>query len=150
MRREINFKKETEARGRNGYFKQFGIEASLQKFAHGDELELRAISSRGVSDSAILSIPIENVADVISGISKTCKTDPFISLHEDIFQLSMMYGHWAATNDPETVFTGGSVQAMGDIIAWAKEFNAMNANREWDGEWYEELEAFFSQKMKGA
>ncbi len=73
-----------------------------------------------------------------------------ISLHEDIFQLAAMFGHWSTVHEPEEVFTGGSGQAMSDIIEWAKEFNNKNKGRVWDGEWYDELEEFFSDKIKSA
>lgn len=73
-----------------------------------------------------------------------------IALHEDIFQMAAMYGQWSSGNEPEWVFTGGSGQAMDDIIEWAKEFNKKNKGRTWDGEWYDELEEFFSSKMKSA
>lgn len=73
-----------------------------------------------------------------------------ISLHEDIFQLAAMFGQWSTVHEPEEVFTGGSGQAMSDIIEWAKEFNNKNKDREWDGEWYDELEQFFSDKIKKA
>lgn len=73
-----------------------------------------------------------------------------ISLHEDIFQLAAMFGQWASVHEPEEVFTGGSGQAMSDIIEWAKEFNNKNKGRDWDGEWYDELEEFFNDKIKSA
>lgn len=94
-----------------------------------------------------LEIPIEHLGEVMLAMMKESNTDPFIGLHEDIFQLASMYGHWSASNDPETVFTGGSGQAMGDVIQWAKEFNKKNAGREWDGEWYDEIEEFFNEKI---
>jgi hypothetical protein len=31
--------------------------------------------------------------------------------------------------------------------AWALEFERMNAGRDWDGEWYEELESFVTSKI---
>ena len=73
-----------------------------------------------------------------------------ILLHEDIFQMAAMFGQWSSVHEPEEVFTGGSVQAMGDIIEWAKEFNAKNKGRVWDGEWYDELEEFFNYKINKA
>ena len=110
-------------------------------------LNLTPINRSGLSGLE-LEIPVNQLGEVMLTMMKESNTDPFIGLHEDIFQLAMMYGHWAATNDPETVFTGGSGQAMGDIIQWAKEFNQKNARRQWDGEWYDELEEFFEQKIK--
>lgn len=71
-------------------------------------------------------------------------------LHENLFQFASMYGDWLTKNDPEPFFTGGSGQAMDDIIDWAKEFTEKNMNRVWDGEWYDELEEFFNEKIKTA
>lgn len=147
MIQEVKFKKETSSKGRNGIIKTSGVEV----MSSGYGVMISPITSKGrPSDACFIEVDKNCMGDTILAMMKASNTDPLIGLHEDIFQLSMMYGHWSATNDPETVFTGGSGQAMGDIIQWAKEFNAMNANREWDGEWYEELEAFFNQKMKSA
>jgi hypothetical protein len=30
---------------------------------------------------------------------------------------------------------------------WAMEFERINKDREWDGEWYDELEAFLDKKV---
>ena len=144
---EIKFKSKTFSKGRNGVINTSGVELMQSTFG----VMVSPITSKGkASDACFIEIPIEQLGEVVLAMMRESNTDPFIGLHEDIFQLSMMYGHWAATNDPETVFTGGSGQAMGDIIQWAREFNAMNAGRGWDGEWYDEIEAFFNQKMKSA
>ncbi len=72
-------------------------------------------------------------------------------LHENIYMLSGMLHDWLNNgNEIENSFTGGTGQAMQDVIEWAKEFTDKNKGRDWDGEWYDELEEFFSAKMKSA
>jgi hypothetical protein len=34
------------------------------------------------------------------------------------------------------------------VIEWAEEFEAKNAGREWDGEYVEEIDAFYAEKTK--
>ena len=144
---QVKFNSETASKGRNGVIKTSGVEIMSSSYG----IMFSPITSKGnPSDACFIEMENESIGDVVLAMMKVKNTDPLISLHEDIFQLAMMYGHWAATNDPETVFTGGSGQAMGDIIQWAKEFNAKNVGREWDGEWYDELEEFFNNKIKNA
>lgn len=76
------------------------------------------------------------------------KQDSDIELHENIYILAGLFTDWLnADNDVESRFAGGTGQAMGDIIEWAREFTEKNKDRQWDGEWYDELEEFFGQKI---
>lgn len=42
----------------------------------------------------------------------------------------------------------GLIARMNICIDWAKEFEQINADREWDGEWQEELSEFVANKLK--
>lgn len=42
---------------------------------------------------------------------------------------------------------GGIGELMELAMNWAMEFERINKDREWDGEWYDELEAFLDKKV---
>lgn len=44
-------------------------------------------------------------------------------------------------------YSGDSRRDTDNIIGWAKEFEALNKGREWDGEYMEEIESFFKTKI---
>src|SRR5579859_1295585 len=41
----------------------------------------------------------------------------------------------------------GFIERIDVCIEWAQEFEKINHNRFWDGEWYEELSAFVDEKL---
>ena len=43
----------------------------------------------------------------------------------------------------------GLIDLLNVGIDWAKEFEQINADREWDGEWQHELSEFVAKKLKG-
>ncbi len=149
MIQEIKFSKNTYSKGRNGIVNTSGLE--VIKCAGSGNVMLSPITSKGkASGACFIEIPKSSIGDIVLGMTKATNTDPLIKFHENLFQMAMMFGEWQTRNDPGDVFTGGSGQAMEDIIAWAKEFTEKNKDREWDGEWYDELEEFFDKKIKSA
>jgi len=41
----------------------------------------------------------------------------------------------------------GYIERLQVIIDWAKQFEQLHENTEWDGEWYETLDTFLKEKL---
>lgn len=84
---------------------------------------------------------------------KTNKEFPngFTSWYETFFELSLLFAdEWnkdqligEIKNAQESQGRGGIYELMQE---WTDEFEKINAEREWDGEFYEEIEEFFKFK----
>lgn len=66
--------------------------------------------------------------------------DELTDLLETVAKIGCFFG--AADNS-----CGDRAKDISEIIAWAKEFQSINAGRVWDGEWEDELRVFFKSKV---
>lgn len=75
MRKKVEFEKVTEARGRNNYMKQTGINFSFMDYADGPEIKITPINTTGRSEAAVMHIPLEEVQKTVVAIIETAGID---------------------------------------------------------------------------
>lgn len=71
----VEFEKVTEARGRNNYMKQTGINFSFMDYADGPEIKITPINTTGRSEAAVMHIPLEEVEKTVVAIIETARID---------------------------------------------------------------------------
>lgn len=78
------------AYGRNGFFKAFGYELMFREYplpeGRKEAVELRAVSSRGVSDSAIIPIPKDELPAFAANVQSFISLDQRLELLADTNQ----------------------------------------------------------------
>ena len=79
-------------------------------------------------------------------------TNGFISYKETLIELSMNAHREMRKDQLVLIHTTAEREGRGGIYSilhdWAMEFEQKNKGREWDGEFLEEVDAFFEEKVK--
>lgn len=64
--------------------------------------------------------------------------------HYEVVSTMTFYLH----NYPEIVIDGGTIRLYELAEEWTDKFEELNKNREWNGEFFEEIDDFISEKLK--